>query len=295
MNSISREPARTAPVEGLTTHQDAQAALREEALNAPAGSIFDLPLRPLTLRDPLRWLAAGWQDFVRAPVLGLFYGACFALMGWLLLGAFRYAPAYTLALSAGFLLMGPLLCLGLYEASRRLERGQAAPAIAESLFVWERHVGTLAIFGGVLLILEMLWARASLVVFALSFDGMPDFQGSLFKLLDPENIGFIVAYLAVGGVFASWIFAVTVISMPMLLDRKVDAISAGLTSIRLVVTQPLVMVFWGLLITVLVALAMAPGFLGLLVVGPVIGHATWHAYRAALPADQSDQAEPLSR
>lgn len=276
---------RTGRAEDIVTPEPQEpfaAPIANPALDEPAASLFDTPLTPLTLRDPLRWLLLGWRDFLRCPRLGLFYGASFAVMGWLLLTVFRHAPAYTLALSAGFLLVGPWVCLGLYEASRRLERGEQ-PNLTDSLFVWERHVGQLAIFGGVLLILEMLWARASLVVFALSFDGMPDFQGSIYKLLSPENIEFIVAYLAVGGIFALWIFAVSVISMPMLLDRDVDAITAGLSSIRLVVTQPLVMLFWGFLIASLVTLAMLPAFLGLLIVGPVLGHASWHAYRAVLP------------
>ena len=117
----------------------------------------------------------------------------------------------------------------------------------------------MAIFGFVLLVLEMLWGRASLVVFAVSFDGMPDFKGSLLALLNPQNIEFIVAYLCVGAGFAGLIFSVSVISIPMMLDRQVDAISAGPTSLRLL-----------------------PWFFGLLVVGPVVGHATWHAYRGAV-------------
>ena len=133
-----------------------------------------------------------------------------------------------------------------------------------------------------LLVLEMLWGRAALVVFAVSFDGMPDFKGSLVALLNPENIGFIVAYLAVGGVFAGLIFGISVVAMPLILDRPVDAITAGLTSLRLVLTQPGVMLLWGALITLLVVLAMLPWFAGLLVVGPVLGHASWHAYRAAV-------------
>ena len=133
-----------------------------------------------------------------------------------------------------------------------------------------------------LLVLEMLWGRASLVVFAVSFDGMPDFKGSLLALLDPDNLNFIVAYLAVGAVFAGLIYAVSVITMPMLLDRPVDAVTAALTSLRLVLTQPGVMLLWGALITVLVVAAMLPWFAGLVVVGPVLGHASWHAYRAAV-------------
>ena len=244
-------------------------------------SVFDIALRPLGFADPLRWLAQGWRDFIRCPGIGLFYGACFTAMGWLLMTVFEHAPAYVLALSAGFLLTGPFFCLGLYQASRRLERGEK-PDLGDSLLAWDQRAGTLAIFGFVLLVLEMLWGRASLIVFAVSFDGMPDFKGSLLALLNPENLQFIVAYLLVGGLFAGLIFAVSVVSIPMILDRSTDAISAGLTSLRLVLTQPAVMLFWGALITAIVVLAMLPWFAGLLVAGPVLGHASWHAYRAAV-------------
>jgi uncharacterized membrane protein len=245
---------------------------------ARAGAPATLPLSA-----PLRWLARGWADFRRAPAIGLFYGACFALMGALLQRIFAQAPAYTLALSAGFLLVGPFLCMGLYDASRRLERGER-PSFAASLLAWRESAGTMAIFGGVLLILEMIWGRAALVVFAVSFDGMPDFKGSLLALLDPENLAFIVAYCAVGGLFAGLIFAVSVVSIPMILDRRTDAVTAGLASLKLVLTQPLVMLLWGALITALVVVALLPWYLGLLVVGPWVGHASWHAYREAVPA-----------
>jgi uncharacterized membrane protein len=247
-------------------------------------SPFSTVLNELSFADPFRWLAAGWRDFRRAPRIGLFYGTCFAVMGWVLVKVFEYSPAATLALSAGFLLVGPFLCLGLYDVSRRIERGEP-PRLAASLTAWRTKMSTMAIFGTVLLVLEMVWARASLVVFALSFDGMPDFKGSLLKLVDPENIEFIIAYTGVGGLFAGLIFCVSVVSIPLILDRKTDAISAGLTSIRLCLTQPGVLLLWGALITTLVVLAMLPGFLGLLVVGPVLGHATWHAYRAAVAPD----------
>ena len=245
------------------------------------GSAFEIALRPLPWSAPVRWLALGWSDFRRAPAMGLFYGACFAAMGWMLMWVFAHAPAYTLALSAGFLLVGPFLCLGLYEVSRRLEVGEPPSAVA-SLTAWRTRTGTMAIFGGVLLVLEMLWGRAALVVFAVSFDNMPDFQGSVLALLDPDNIGFIVAYLAVGAVFAGLIFGVSVVARPMILHRQTDAITAGLTSLRLALTQPGVMILWGAIITLLVVIALLPWYLGLLVVGPVIGHASWHAYREAV-------------
>ena len=251
---------------------------------APAPAAPPAPaitLNALTLADPLRWLQRGWQDFRRCPGIGLFYGGCFMVMGWALLVVFRHAPAYMMALSAGFLLMGPFLCLGLYRASQRLEQGQR-PEFGDSLLAWDTRTAQLGIFGFVLLVLEMLWGRSAMVVFAVSFDGMPDFKGSLLALLDPENLGFITAWIVVGAVFAGLIFSISVISIPMILHRQTDAITAGLTSLRLVLTQTPVLLAWGALITLAVVLAMLPGFAGLLIAGPVIGHASWHAYRAAV-------------
>ena len=240
-----------------------------------------ISLNKLRFADPLDWLVLGWRDFKRCPGIGLFYGGCFMVMGWALLKVYETAPAYVMALSAGFLLMGPFLCLGLYRASQRLEQGQK-PDLGDSLLAWDTRTGTLAIFGFVLLVLEMLWGRATLVIFAVSFDGMPDLRGSLLALTNPENLGFIVAWVGVGAVFAGLIYAISVVSIPMILHRQTDAITAGLTSLRLVLTQTPVMLFWGALITVLVVLALLPWFAGLLVVGPIVGHASWHAYRAAV-------------
>jgi len=243
---------------------------------------FVAALRPLTYSDPFRWLACGTHDFLQAPVIGLFFGGCFVAMGWALLKMFQNAPAYVLGLSAGFLLVGPFLCMGLYHVSGRLERGER-PRLIEAAMAWRCKLDTMAIFGVVLLVLEMLWARASLVVFALSFEGtMPDFAGTLRSLVDPRNLNFLLVWTILCSMFATVIFSVSVVSIPMILDRRTDAITAGITSVRLLLTQPAVMLLWAAIIVVLVTLAMLPGFAGLLVVGPILGHASWHAYRAAV-------------
>jgi uncharacterized membrane protein len=248
---------------------------------APATEPGAIRLRTLRWSDPPRWLALGWRDFLRAPGIGLFYGGCFTGMGWALLAVYERAPAYMLALSAGFLLVGPFLCLGLYRVSQRLEQGEK-PDFGDSLLAWDTRTAQLGIFGFVLLVLEMLWGRAGMVIFAVSFDGMPDFKGSLLALLDPENLGFIVAWVGVGAVFAVLIYAVSAVSIPMILHRQTDAITAGLTSLRLVLGQTGVMLFWAALIALIVVAAMLPWFAGLLIAGPVLGHASWHAYRAAV-------------
>lgn len=271
------------------THPTADDTLPEDATST-ASDAPPIRLRHVGFGDPLRWLLRGLHDYLAHPAISLFYGVCFMAMGWTLLKVYEHAPAYTMALSAGFLLMGPFLCMGLYQMSMRLERGEV-PDFGDSLTAWDTRTGQMAIFGFVLLVLEMLWGRAAMVIFAVSFDGMPDLKGSLLALLDPENLGFIVTYLGVGAIFAGLIFSVSVVSIPMMLDRQVDAITAGLTSLRLVLNQPVVMVWWGMLITVLMVAAMLPWFLGLLLIGPVVGHASWHAYRATVIDENSSEAD----
>jgi uncharacterized membrane protein len=111
---------------------------------------------------------------------------------------------------------------------------------------------------------------------------MPDTKGTLALLLNPENFAFVLTYITVGAVYAGIIFACSVISIPMIMDRDTDGISAGITSLRACIANPWVMFCWGALITFVVVLAMLPWFAGLLVAGPVLGHASWHAYRAAV-------------
>jgi uncharacterized membrane protein len=135
----------------------------------------------------------------------------------------------------------------------------------------------------VLLVLELLWGRASLVVFAVFFNtGMPSTTGVIEAVFNPQNIEFLVVYLSVGGIFAASVYGLSVVSIPMILDRDTDAITAVLTSLRVVFSSPAVMLLWGLLLTVMVLLALWPWALGIVVVGPWLGHASWHAYRGSV-------------
>lgn len=271
-------------------HADTPTRTAQPVENLQGASAFSLQLATLKPSDPFQWLQRGWADFKRCPRIGLFYGLCFFAMGHALMAVFQNAPAYVLALSAGFLLMGPFLCLGLYDASKAMQTHSHRPSLHASLQAWRPTQGTMGIFAGVLLILELIWGRASLVVFAVTFNTMPSTEKLLPQLLNPENIGFLITYTVVGGFFAGLIFVTSVISIPMIMDRKTDAVSAGLTSIRACLQNPGVMLVWGALITVLIGLAMLPMFLGLFIVGPVIGHATWHAYRHIVPAQTEGSA-----
>jgi uncharacterized membrane protein len=146
----------------------------------------------------------------------------------------------------------------------------------------------------VLIVLELLWGRASLVVFAVFFNtGMPSTSGVLAAVFNPENWEFVAVYMVVGSVFAGIVYATAVVSIPMILDRDTDAITAAITSLQVVFDNMAVMVLWGVLLTGMVVVALIPWGLGLLLVGPWLGHASWHAYRGSIqwleePAVASD-------
>ena len=260
-------PLMTLPAEpGAPTATPAPALLRE--------------LLPVRLTDPLRWLRSGWADLRAAPGIALFYGACFWLMALILQAVFRNKPEYTLSFVSGCFLVGPFLAMGLYEVSRRREQG-LPQSLGASLTCWEGHLGSMAMLVLVLLLLELLWGRASLVVFAVFFNtGMPTTAGVMQAVFNPKNWQFVGVYLLVGWIFAALVFSTCVVSIPMILDRDTDAITAGIASMQVVAVHTGAMLVWGALIVALVLGAiLLPWSAGLLLIGPWIGHASWHAYR----------------
>jgi uncharacterized membrane protein len=238
-------------------------------------------LRTPRLTDPLRWLRAGWGDLMAAPGIALFYGLCFWLMALILGAVFRNLPHYIISFVSGCFLVGPFLALGLYEVSRRREQG-LPQSLGASLTCWNQHLGSMGMLVLVILLLELLWGRASLVAFAVFFNtaAIPTTASVLQAVFNPKNWQFVLVYLAVGGIFAGLVFSTCVVSLPMILDRDTDAVTAGIASIQVVALRTGPMLVWGALIVALVLGAlMLPWSFGLLVVGPWLGHASWHAYR----------------
>ena len=268
MNTTSPEPSG----EPLPATPDAPAA----------AAISRVRIRPLRFAAPLSWLARGARDLRAHLGIGLFYGLCFWAMALTLGAVFRHRPEYTMSIVSGCVLVGPFLAMGLYDVSRRMGRGEPV-ALGDSLTCWDQHLGSMGLLVLVLTVLELLWGRASLVVFAVFFNtGMPSTASVLQAVFNPQNWQFLAVYTVVGGVFAALVFCTTVVSIPMILDRDTDAISAGLTSFRVVLENTAVLVFWGFLVVALTMLALWPWGLGLLLLGPLLGHATWHAYRDAV-------------
>lgn len=245
---------------------------------APAYEIVDQPWFA-----PLRWLRMGWQDLRASPGISLFYGLTFWCMAVILGAVFRDRPEFTMTIVSGCLLVGPFLAMGLYDVSRRCELN-LQPSFIASLTCWKNHLRSMGLLVGVLIVLELLWGRASLVVIAVFFNtGMPSSVGVLQAVFNPQNWEFVAAYMLVGGVFAMLVYATSAVSIPMILDRDTDAITAAITSIVVVLTNTGVMLLWGALIAALItASLMLPWSVGLVVVGPLLGHATWHAYRGSV-------------
>lgn len=254
-----------------------------EPTSAQAPSDDIIEVRDITWAAPFQWLHAGFQDLRKQPLVTLFYGASFWLMALIVSAVFKNNPEFTLSAVSGCLLLGPFLAMGLYDVSMKRERGEA-PSLGSSLTCWESHIRSMSMLVMVMVVLELLWGRASLVVFAVFFDsaGMPTTATVLEAIFNPQNWEFVVAYTCVGGFFAGLVFATTVVAIPMILDRDTDAITAGITSLRVFLGQTGVMLLWGALITGLVVLSFIPSAAGLLVVGPWLGFASWHAYRASV-------------
>src|SRR5574343_2031051 len=274
--------------------RDPELPVMDQPYVPPAQAGAKARFRLLPLSAPLRWLALGFADLPASPGIALFYGTAFWAMAQVLALVFRRSPEYTLAMVSGCLLVGPFLAMGLYEVSRRREL-QLPPNLAASLTCWDSHIGSMGLLVLVLIVLALLWGRASLVVFDVFFNtGMPSTAGVLEAIFNPENWEFVAVYLAVGGVFAGLVFGSSVVSIPMILDRDTDAISASLTSLQVVFNSLPVLLFWGALITLLVGVALWPWGLGLLVIGPWLGHASWHAYRGSVRWLDKAQEQALS-
>lgn len=232
---------------------------------------------------PLQWIRSGWSDLRSSWPTALFYGLCFWAMAWILGVIFKNQPEYTMSIASGCLLVGPFLAMGLYEVSRRRQRGLENDFF-QSLTCWRPHVKSMGMLVLVFMVLELLWGRASLVVFAVFFNtGMPSTTSVIEAIFNPENLDFVIAYVMVGGIFAILVYSISAVSIPFIRDRDVDAITAAITSIRVVLANPLVMIFWGALLTGIIVMALfLPWGTGLILAGPLLGHASWHAYQTTV-------------
>lgn len=235
-------------------------------------------------QDIVEAFAAGLRDFQAAPLYGLVFGGIYAVAGMaLVLMATHYGLSYLIyPLAAGFALLGPFVAVGLYEVSRRRETGEPlswGAVLGAVVQQGRRELGWMAFVTLFVFLVWMYQVRLLLALF-LGFQSFASFHQFLTVVLTtPEGLLFLAIGHAVGAVLALALFSLTVISFPLLLDRDVDVVTAMITSVRAVTASPGPMVAWAAKVVFLLVFACLPFFLGLFVVLPVLGHATWHLYR----------------
>jgi uncharacterized membrane protein len=240
-------------------------------------------IRRIELDRPWQWLARGWEDMRKAPLVSYTYGVLAALTGYVLTFGLHLAGMtyLILPLTAGFLIVGPILAVGLYEISRRAEQGLPT-SLADAFGAFHRNASQIALMGIALMLVMFVWARIAALIFFLYFGLQPPSFENLIvtTFLEPDTLPFLVFGTLTGGVLALLAFSISVVSIPLLLDRPgANVVEAMATSFRTVQANFAPMVFWAALIVVFIAAGLATLYLGLIVTLPLIGHASWHAYR----------------
>jgi uncharacterized membrane protein len=229
---------------------------------------------------PFHWLALGWEDLFRNPFPSISYGLILAAMGWLII-IICSTQIELLALAvSGFLLVGPIFSAGFYALSRLRANGQKADFDA-SLDAAVKNIGSLARLGVVLAIIAIAWAIASGWLFQKEFgEQLPEVEISFYRtMFEWSNPGFLLVYLATGAILAVLAFMASAVSAPMIFDRGGSTWAAILTSIKAVALNLIPMALWAALIAALTLFGFATFMAGLIIVLPLIGHATWHAYK----------------
>ncbi len=229
-------------------------------------------------------LRAGARDFGKAPQFGLFFSAVYVLGGFFLIWLGAGHVSWTLATSLGFPLIAPFAAAGLYEVSRRMEQDQPLRWTEVLAIVWQERTRQLPWLGAIIVIYFLFWTFLAHMVFALfmGLSTMTNVSQSWDVFFTANGLTMIGVELAIGAVLAFLLFSLTVVSLPLVLDREVDFVTAMLISLATVRENLLVMLLWAFIIAALTLVALLPWFLGLMVVLPVLGHATWHLYRRAI-------------
>lgn len=245
-------------------------------------------INKVTAADITASLRAGLSDFRARPVMSGFFGLFYAAFGLFVVWCLLWLGKVWMILPAavGFPLIAPFAAAGLYEMSRRLEKNENfgwSDILTVTANQRKREMGWMA-FVTLFIFWVWMYQFRTVMVIVLQNTSFSDFDGFLsIVLFTPEGWTFLAIGTCIGALLSAVLFTVTVIAMPMLLDRETDFVTAMLTSIRLVSENPVVMLTWAAIISVTILLSLVPAFLGLIFTLPILGHTTWHLYRRALP------------
>lgn len=246
----------------------------------------DLVVNKIRLTEPFEWLSKGWKDMRDAGRYSLMYGLGIVLISGLLTFAlFATDNLFLLPfLVAAFFLIAPFLGIGLYQMSAHLERGESLKT-CNALEAWKSNHTQISMITVGFLIIAQLWIAFNFILFALLYEGISppihNFISNVF--LTEKGMLFSLASICVGFFFAFCAYLISVITVPILIDRKIDGFTAIRLSIKSVLNNMLPMMLWAFLIVLIVGLGLLTYYIGLIIALPVIGHGSWHAYRALVP------------
>ena len=241
-----------------------------------------LPINRVDVEMPWGWLRRGWQDLLRAPQVSLTFGLIIAALSVVIIYGLWQQDylAYSLPLASGFMFVAPFLGIAFYEISRRLEMG-APIRFGDIATAWSKRPGPLFTLGLIMMLFQIAWMRIALLIYALFFGPLPvEWSNFVLTLVTTtDGLVFLIVGTAVGGVLAALCFAIGVVSFPLLLDRDIGTAQAVATSVAASFANWRVLTGWGALIVLFTGAGLVTGCLGLILTMPLIGHASWHAYR----------------
>ncbi len=245
-----------------------------------------IEVRKVAVAAPIEWLQKGWDDFYRIPALSLLYGLLSVAGCYLMYIYARESLALLLGLFSGVLLAGPFLAVGLYAAARDMEAGYPA-TIRQSFHSIGAAALRIALISVFLAVIYIVWLRISSIIVALHYAAFrPDAVQMALANMDWGTLSVLGLYLGIGFLFAMLVFVTMAVSLPLILDRNVDPVTAVLTSMHAVNANRLPMLFWAVLIAAAAVVSFATAFLGFAVLFPVLGYATWHSYRDLVVTEQ---------
>ncbi|MDC7717384.1 DUF2189 domain-containing protein [Vogesella sp. DC21W] len=236
------------------------------------------------LAAPFRWLKLGWRDLQRTPADALLYGAVYVLMAYGLAYLLQYFPELALALGCACWLLGPFLAAGLYDIARQQQAFNGGRVmLLHSALAWRANPGALALYGCVMALLSCAWGACSMLLFALFDQGrLPRLDALLPGLLQGDNLLLSLSWVGMSLLFVLLVLSLSICTCAMLLDKEIDVITAMQASLQVVGRNGVTMVVWAAMIVALVAIGLASQFVGLLLVAPLLGLSSWHAYRALI-------------
>lgn len=252
-------------------------------------------IRQVPIGASLHWLRQGWTDLRQAWTVSLAYGVLFAGLGWMLITHGWADSHFAIAFTSGFVMLAPLLAICFYAISRALERGETVASLTRPFLILRDNGWSLGLFALMLGMLFSLWERVTAIMVALTLKA-DVYAGDRFSysesiLRDPDHLPVVIGFFVVGALFATIAFVLSAVSLPMIVDRRCDPVTALLTSLAAVRRNPLALLIWAILIALLTGVGFLTGFIGLIVIFPLLGHATWHAYRAVVEPTESDDVK----